>query len=50
MELLNDMTNTVKLSYPAGATNVLRVSMNNIEYKALQFHFHAPSEHTVEGV
>lgn len=36
---------TVQVNFPAGST--LRVG--NDEYQLLQFHFHTPSEHTVNG-
>lgn len=36
---------TVQVNYPEGST----VSIDGDEYELLQFHFHTPSEHTVEG-
>jgi carbonic anhydrase len=36
---------TIQVAYDAGSTIVY----NEIEYKLLQFHFHHPSEHTIDG-
>ncbi len=37
---------TIKVSYPAGS---ILNAPNGKKYELLQFHFHAPSEHTVDG-
>ncbi len=45
---LNILNNghTIQVNYDVGSYIVL----NNKEYKLLQFHFHTPSEHTINGV
>jgi carbonic anhydrase len=37
---------TVQVSYPEGS----HLQVGNKAFRLLQFHFHAPSEHTIEGV
>lgn len=44
LAVVND-GHTVQVNYPEGST----VSIDGEEYELLQFHFHTPSEHTVEG-
>ncbi len=36
---------TIEVAYPEGS----RIQIDGTDYQLLQFHFHAPSEHTVEG-
>lgn len=47
-ETLNFINNghTVQVNYPAGST----FTFGELEYELKQFHFHAGSEHTVDGV
>ncbi len=44
IEILNN-GHTVQINYPAGST----LTFNGKDYELKQFHFHAPSEHTVNG-
>ena len=44
LTLLNN-GHTVQVPYDAGST----ITLNGEEYELLQFHFHTPSEHAVEG-
>ncbi len=36
---------TIQVNYPAGSS----IKVGDISYELLQFHFHTPSEHTVDG-
>ncbi len=36
---------TIKVNYPAGSS----IKVGEVTYELLQFHFHTPSEHTIDG-
>ena len=44
MNILNN-GHTVQVNYDAGSY----IELDNTRYDVLQFHYHAPSEHTVDG-
>jgi carbonic anhydrase len=44
---IENLGHTIEIELPSGASNALQIGSDN--YQLVQYHFHAPSEHSIDG-